>query len=1072
MGIDLSIIYKNCKKFWESVFAQNGLVKNPDGTISVFVMNDNGVTAPTQVSKQCCEILKEIKNEDYYFDLDTQKCRWSKESAVGCVDNKPFKIVLNPKGNDGTIFYFENDEKCSLVVDFDYLFKLDCDTLSNSLTQIKPVDPRLLAQITEAQAALDNQKVKCEELNSQLTYLINQFNATRYSISCDHFPLGPINVLDPLPTSDILIEPSPKQRAPFNKTGFGGGLAPFSFPKMKYGPVNFCLTEPDGLNTWADLLGPNRYQQFLNGDPTSYSCLDVIAIYNRNQEILGSSTVSPVLIEECTTPFGTKSDVKKEIDVVTSNITKCEQILADLQAKLDALLAQETALLGDCNSPVGLMETLDVSMSIDIVGEDGSLTAATTQNFFPAIGIGNLYNYLVAHPDNSGFYICGEPSPNETWANGCTPLYFSELSGQVSPDTNTVDEPNVSACLKVRDYILQELFKESELSSQTNGVETFNQSLSPTIMSSVWLHYSTVINDVDVINMIANKKIKLSLNINSSCGNFCVLVDKIALTKECVDVNGTNIFVSQSPGFNLTRVIDNKKSWLNNTTLTNREFDIKNAKSLNPIRLTDYDVLDERLVINSKEIDLDINIAGAVEHDVWCYISDNPCLLTGVTYCDPCVTCGNKQYQDDECFNFQDSYVYEFMDGVYIDTANSLSSCCGDDRIDFTELLTTDISTIKTLEGFENTLLSELINVKNRQTISGYPTLKALYERYLRSNNYCDTTSSAFDYYSMDQFADLIGDYWVDLIEQVIPATTIWGSVKIYTNTIFDQQKFKYKTHSSLFGGNPFQCLNVLSPINGVSGQCQTVEVISTVITTPKEGELASKPVYNYTDKVCIAQMNWGSEFIGTVSTGDGDVQFPYGDLCNPEMIPECTSPMNYIINYLSGVDFINNALTDGIIIPNCDFCCNDCEPYVLCSASALLYVLTDITCCLNYIADNETTDLLQTQFGDRIPTPQVDPTFGFNYGIGCEESGFETCLDTLPTVFDSFDAIVSTGLIEHGTLNGKSQLCELVTVLSQYDPVEVNTIMGNLLKTGLVITCSGNEMRIMSIEAYNANFK
>ena len=39
---------------------------------------------------------------------------------------------------------------------------------------------------------------------------------------------------------------------------------------------------------------------------------------------------------------------------------------------------------------------------------------------------------------------------------------------------------------------------------------------------------------------------------------------------------------------------------------------------------------------------------------------------------------------------------------------------------------------------------------------------------------------------------------WTDIIEQVVPATTIWGSVKIYSNTIFDQQKFKYK-NGSLF---------------------------------------------------------------------------------------------------------------------------------------------------------------------------------------------------------------------------------------------------------------------------------
>jgi len=44
-------------------------------------------------------------------------------------------------------------------------------------------------------------------------------------------------------------------------------------------------------------------------------------------------------------------------------------------------------------------------------------------------------------------------------------------------------------------------------------------------------------------------------------------------------------------------------------------------------RNTDYDVNDERLVINTKEIDLNINIASAIENDVQCFINDNPNLL-------------------------------------------------------------------------------------------------------------------------------------------------------------------------------------------------------------------------------------------------------------------------------------------------------------------------------------------------------------------------------------------------------------------------------------------------------------
>jgi len=55
----------------------------------------------------------------------------------------------------------------------------------------------------------------------------------------------------------------------------------------------------------------------------------------------------------------------------------------------------------------------------------------------------------------------------------------------------------------------------------------------------------------------------------------------------------------------------------------------------------------------------------------------------------------------------------------------------------------------------------------------------------------------------MFEFMDKIGDYWLDLMEQVVPATTIWegcdNSGKIYRNTIFDNNKFNYKRYSTNF---------------------------------------------------------------------------------------------------------------------------------------------------------------------------------------------------------------------------------------------------------------------------------
>lgn len=1074
-GITPEQITAECKKFWEKVFSTNGLIKNSDGTISVYMPNSNNIQTPYVVTKSCCEVLKKIKNENYFYDLDAQKCRWSQATSEGCGVDKPFKIVLNPKGNDGTIFYYENDETCSLVVDFDYLFKFDCDTLGAIMSPVKKLDPSIAKEITSLQNKIAEQSVICEEISSQLDYLLKEFNNLKYSITCEAFPIpstDPRIIDTPLPTTAIKITPT--QDLPFKNTGFGGGLAPFSYPNSatvlssptKTTSVTFCLTEPDGLKEWENILGTNRYQQFIAGDPNSYTCDDVIALSDLNNNYIATSNT--LLYIECVTPFGAKTNVKNQIDAILKLQAECDAKLAELQTQLTNAQTAKGDAVGLCESPIGILETLDVSMTIDVVEPNGDLTTAYEYHLFPAIGAGNLYSYLTTHGDNSGFFVCGEPNSSETWATGCTALYYPEFLNETQAETYHNPENNVSECGKIKDYFITELFNGSGLVS----VQDFNNSLSANILGSQWLHYNEVINDADTIQMIANKKIKISLKINSSCGNFCVLIDQIALTKVCTSVEGTNIFLTQSPGFNLTRIVDNKKSWLNNTSFVNREFDIRNNLGNNPIRQTDYDVNDERLIINTKEIDLDMNMAQGVETDVWCYLSDNPCLLTGVTICDPCLDCGNKNFQDDECFNFEDAYVYEFMDGVFVDNNNySASICCGDDKIDFTSLLTTDISTIKTIEDFQNLMVSELINVKNRKTISAYPTLRALYERYLRSYLYCDTTSSAFDYYTMEQFANLVGNYWVDIIEQVIPATTIWGSVRIYTNTIFDQQKFKYKSYSSLFCGNPYQCLNVLSPINGISGQCMDVEVITSIITQENDGELKTKPTYSVCNELCLAQLNWGSEFIGSVIMDDViDVNFPYGNLCAELPPKECINPMKFFIDYAANCENIESLLTNGLILPNCDFCCPDCEPYILASNEGFVDYVKLIEavgvnlCCFNYATGDMGYDYLSTSLVDLLPPRQYYKDY--SVGVGCENDNFIECLPEFESVVD-FETIMDNGLVEHSTLNNDTALCVLADSLSSYDSV-FNTNLMELIQTyGLVISCKNGNIRFTGIETY-----
>lgn len=993
------VIY-NCKKNFTP--QDTLIVKNTDGTISVYTQT-NIVPKPFILSETCCKFLNTFdptnpsvptSPQGYFFDLQEQKCRWAPRPTTTCeTPNTPIKIVLNPKGNDGSIFDINGDENCALKVDFDFLLKLNCETLANAILNASKVSNTTQSQeIVDLKNSIEEQETKVEDITKQINSVAQEFVNLNYSIVCEDFPFS--NGSKPIEstTNETTIPLTEAQKSPFSKTGFGS-VAPMSFA-MPTRSVIFCLMEPDGLKIWQKILGPDSYKRFIDGDITSYTTKQVVELYNEN-EILIKENKAPYIVE-CETPFGYKTQIKKKLDdlILTQNknntiLTESKQILNDLTT-----VEGET----NCGDLIDYFENLSVKMMIDVVEDDNTLTPLTQQQIFPVgnsstIGAGNLYTYLVGHPLDSGFYVCGQPNQTETWAAGCTSIYYTELTNTIQPE-NTELNHNVSSCINVKDALLEALFLESGY--QNTEIDLFHDALSPNILASNWLHFSQIFDSQDFISGATNQKLKLSLVVNNNCGEFCVLIDQITLQRECQDIRETSVFISESPGFNLTKVIDNKKSWLNNTDYDYRDFEISNVSGVNPIRQTEYDVNDDRLVINTKEIDLNMNIASAVEYDVWCYMSENPCLLTGTTcasssgvtptdiygnkitlptaqtytynaselidlslsyysdclkyteavgivgidptigiFCLPeseCMECGealkikfdnNPQSLDPQYDEFWvvcdinglSAYVIEdptdaqntiynitnSLNGsaiseltnlvnviniknlenlqiqnppqynIFWDSMGNCASCCiycGDENIDFSSLLTDDITQVKTIENFEY-LIGNFIDAKSRKTLSGYPTLRAIYDRYMNSTKYCDAPSLAFDYYKMDEFSNLITTYWDDLIEQVIPSTTLWGSIKVYTNTMFDQQKFKYKSYTSLFCNSPLNFVAPPSPINGSRGQCQNVNVVVTNIGSLPEGAIArtSPPIpYN---SLCLTQMNWGSEFVGNVNIVD-----------------------------------------------------------------------------------------------------------------------------------------------------------------------------------------------------------
>jgi len=598
---------------------QETLYFNTDGSISIYLF-DNNLNTKTlfDIGRFCCTEEGEIGNimryilenaksklglfpnidtDTFYWDSNNQSCRWRPIEETCPFDT--YKIALNPVFDDGALFNFEkNDKSCSLTIDFSYLFKFDCETLSK-LIVTPDTDANTLQKIKDLEIQLAEANTECETISSNLTLTIDEFNNTPYSLE---------------------------------KNG-----------------IYYCIDEDNGgLNQLENLLGPLKFKKFINGEPEAYTSSDVTDFMTLNNQSI--SNFNKELMYECSIPYGTKSELKHNIDKLTDELFDCQLNVSLLEQQL--LDAKETTTQSvSCASPINNLESLDISITLDVIESDGSVKTVTEIPLLQEIGDGNLYDYLVEKQENSGFYFCSLPKSTETWTTGCTSLMAYELTAPNGlPNTET--NLNVSTCNTVKDSLLTDLLFESPFGTTEADVKAFNETLHKQSFASNWINFSYFISDETIIEQIKNKKIKLSISVNNSCGYICVYIDNIKMTKECVNGESKKITISKSPGFELEKIIDNKKSWVNNTIRVNREFEIENINNLTVFRKTDYDVDDERLIINTKEIDLNINIASAIENDVQCFINDNPSILESV----PSNDCGCLLECYEDVFQIIDYY--------------------------------------------------------------------------------------------------------------------------------------------------------------------------------------------------------------------------------------------------------------------------------------------------------------------------------------------------------------------------------------------------------------------------------
>ncbi len=617
----------------ESILNGGGqIVEQIDGTVSVWVKETSGLVPYTNINtKPCCELL------GYTFDIDNQKCLW--DDSISC-DTCEMKIVINPNGDDGDYFYFNDSDNCNLDISLDYLFKFDCSVLKSGET-VNQQALDILKEIDDLNNLLDETKIQCTILSGQCEYYTNIYENMCYPIVINNHILNPEG-----PTPDGQTSSNERRAL----------LTPSAYQTI------CCLTE-EGLIRWQSLLGEIKYNGWLinNGCNTDYYTNEQAnLIFTEGNELAINNNGYNPYLQQTNDDLCSKNEAYIKMKTICSEYEDClteidniQNNIADLEAELNSI---PTAL---CDDPIANLENFKAWFSLDVETDVPMLYETVYEESIFDIGEGNLMNYIITRGNTTGILISGD--------TGILP----EFSHETSCDYNEM-------CKVYRDNFMRELYLTQY--TQAYGIPqntTENAELLDLMgnwYNSDWLNYGITLNDPEIIKKLQNRKIRISIKVNTCCLDFGILLDKIKVTQSCEVLDETNISISKPIGFELEKVIDNKKSWVNSETIDRRLFELG-------WRGTDYKISDYNLGVNTKEIDLSIDPAKAIEGDVYNYIYNNPCALdcsSGATYVninvdvdfdtyyqqaiDICSGCSQQyQFQDDDCYNFMDNTPYQFQ---------------------------------------------------------------------------------------------------------------------------------------------------------------------------------------------------------------------------------------------------------------------------------------------------------------------------------------------------------------------------------------------------------------------------
>ena len=101
-----------------------------------------------------------------------------------------------------------------------------------------------------------------------------------------------------------------------------------------------------------------------------------------------------------------------------------------------------------------------------------------------------------------------------------------------------------------------------------------------------------------------------------------------------------------------------------------------------------------------------------------------------------------------------------------------------------------------TFAEFLNTALKNALKNSNTMRFDrGYIGLEKIYSDYINSTGF-----TPFEYTTLIEYIKKMSPYWVKVIEQFVPATTLWTGGVLIKNTVFNRSKYRY--YKPNYGGN------------------------------------------------------------------------------------------------------------------------------------------------------------------------------------------------------------------------------------------------------------------------------